>query len=541
VHEATGVRVISLDRETITIGRADENDVRILEAYVSKRHAEIRRDGGRFLLVDVGSKAGVLCNGRKIERCVLQSGDRIMLGSSSSTPILFRSGGAVAQNSASSLLSSVAKLGRKNSLDQLARFLEFNRVLSSNLSPAEVVESVVDLAVEMTGADRGMVVMPGKDGNFEFKAIRERAGAPAADAAPSISESTVRKVLETKTPRVVEDTNRDASLAVAQSVMSLHLGSVVAIPLWRHVVAGEVGIASPESTATDEVFGVLYLDSRERRDAFGDLDVGILETLARDASSAIENARLAGEAEQKRVMEAELARAKEVQAALMPEEYWSEPYFDVSGSLVPCLELGGDYLGQFRLADGRVAFVVADVCGKGVQAALLAAALQGAMVMAIDSGGTLTQVVTQANRVVSQLAPMGMFISMVACSLDRDGELRYVNAGHCPIMLMRADSTEQLVTGGMALGLDSSTEFEERHLQLNSGDAVMLYTDGVLEALSEDGELFGEERLEEALAGMHGRAAGEIGSKLLAVLEEFCVDAETADDTTVLTAVYRGE
>lgn len=540
VHEPTGVRVIELRSETTSIGRGEGNDVRVLEAYVSKQHAEIRRDGDRYLLIDLGSKAGVLCNGRKIEQCVLQNGDRVMLGSSCSTPILFRAGGAATLASGSSLLSSVSRMGGKNSLDQLARFLEFNRVLSSSLTAAEVVESVVDLAIEMIGAERGMVVVIRGDGSFEYKAMRDRAGMPSRDAAPAISESAVRKVLETKAPRIVADINRDASLAVAQSVLSLQLGSVVAIPLWRHALAVETGSKAAETTATDEVFGVLYLDSRQSRGAFGDLDVGILETLARDASSAIENARLAREAEQKRQMDEELERAKEVQAALMPDEYWSEPYFEIAGSLVPCLELGGDYLGQFRFPDGRVAFVVADVCGKGVQAALLAAALQGSMVTAIDAGGTLSEIVTQANRVISQLAPMGKFISMVACSLGSEGELRYVNAGHCPILWIKADSIAQVVTGGMALGLDDSAEFEEHTLQMEVGDAVVLYTDGVLEAVNEERELFGEERLEVAVSGLHGSTATEFCSELLAAIKTFCGDAPIADDTTIFTVVYRG-
>jgi serine phosphatase RsbU (regulator of sigma subunit) len=528
--------VIPLEAEVTLLGRGDDNDIQICEAHVSKHHAEIRRTSDGFVLSDVGSKAGVLCNGRTIKQRVLHGGDRIMLGRSCATPILFRSADDSVRGLGSNLFSSVAETGGTRSLDQLARFLEFSRTLSSDLTAAEVVETVVDLAIQMTRAERGCVIVRGEDGSFEFTAVRGKARAPSAEGSPHISESIVRQVLKEKAPRVVGDVALDTVLAISQSVMSLRLGSVVAMPLWRHALAA----TETSAPATDEVFGVLYLDSRESREAFGDLDVGILETLARDASSAIENARLMREARDKQRMDEELARAKEVQTALVPDQYWSEEFFDVAGSFVPCLELAGDYLGQFRVADGRVAFVVADVCGKGVQAALLAAALQGTLVGEFETVESLPEIVGRANRVISQLAPLGRFISMLCCSLAPDGELRYVNAGHNPMMVVRAGSIEGFVTGGLALGFDGTVAYEEHSLQMRPGDAVVLYTDGVTEALNHKRELFGDDRLLAALQDAHGRTADSICKDLLGAVESFCGGAPTTDDTAILAVAYRG-
>ena len=388
----------------------------------------------------------------------------------------------------------------------------------------------------MTRADRGCVILVGDDEGFEFKAVRGKAATPSVEGSPTVSESIVRQVLREKMPRVVANVAQDSALASAQSVMSLGLGSMVAMPLWRHAAP----TTETDAQATDEVFGVLYLDSHESRAAFGDLDVGILETLARDASSAIENARLMREAEDKRRMGEELARAQEVQSALLPDEYWSEPHFDVAGSFVPCLELGGDYLGQFRLADGRAAFVVADVCGKGVQAALLAAALQGTLVTEFDRAQSLAEIVSRANRVICQLAQLGKFISMVCCSLATDGELRFVNAGHCPMIVVRSSSVDEVVTGGIALGLDDSAEYEEHSLKMSPGDAIVLYTDGVLEASDEQRELFGEARLKATLEDAHGETSNAICTRLLGAIESFCGGAPTADDTTILAVAYHG-
>ncbi len=166
VHEPDGLRVIPLDKEVISLGRGDDNDVQILDPHVSKFHAEIRRTTNGFILADVGSKAGLLCNGRKVDECVLHSGDRIMLGKSCSIPVLFRAAEGSVALSGSGLLSSFAETGRKSALDQLARFLEFSRTLSSDLTSAEVVETVVDLAIEMTSADRGCVILISSAGDF---------------------------------------------------------------------------------------------------------------------------------------------------------------------------------------------------------------------------------------------------------------------------------------------------------------------------------------------------------------------------------------
>ncbi len=536
VHEPDGLRTIPLERDITSIGRGDDNDIQILEAHVSKRHAEIRRTADGFVLTDVDSKAGVFCNGRKVTQSLLHSGDRIMLGKSCSTPVLFRAAEASVSAASSNLLSSVAETGGKGGLDQLARFLEFSRTLSSDLTPAEIVETVVDLAIETTRADRGCVILVRDDTSLEFRAVRGKARRPSPDGSPSVSESIVRQVLQEKTPRAVGDVALDSELATAQSVISLQLGSVVAMPLWRHATP----TTDTRAPATDEVFGVLYLDSRQSRTAFDDLDVGILETLARDASSAIENARLMREARDKQRMDEEFARAKEVQAALVPAEYWSEPYFDVAGSFVPCLELAGDYLGQFRLADGRVAFAAADVCGKGVQAALLAAALQGTLVTEVEMAQSLSEIVARANRVICQLAPTGTFISMVFCSLGTDGELRYINAGHCPMMVARSGSVEGMVTGGVALGIDKTAEYQEHSLQMSPGDAVVLFPDGVVEALNVERELFGDTRLEAALQDAHGRTADAICTGLVGAVESFCGGAPTTDDTAILAVAYRG-
>jgi len=553
VSDPRGRRLVPLREHVTRLGRARDNHVRVIDGHVSKRHAEILRRGKSYVLRDVGSRAGVFCNGAVVRERELREGDVILLGKVCSARIVFRTGeGARSKdsvfltaftdrgvhehgNTAASAepKSPAPSTAGLSGLQNLARFLDLSRTLSGHLSPDEVVETVVDMAIEMTNAERGFVVLVGPDDQLRFVAVRGCDN--AASAPPAISETIARQAVESKKPTIIADVAMDDGLAIAHSVVDLRLGSVIAIPLRRHVMPDkDRGVQ-----ATDEVFGVLWLDSQKKRRAFGEVDLGILETLARDASSAIENARLLREAEQKRRMEEELVRAKEVQSAFVPDEYWSLDHFDVAGSYVPCHDLGGDYLGQFRHGKDAAAFAVADVCGKGMHAALLAAALQGALLVEFGTGRSLADVVAGANRVISEIAPVGKFISMVSCSLAPDGTLSYVNAGHCPLILVRADSVEHLVTGGVALGLTNTLEYAEHTVQMAPGDTAILYTDGVLEAMNDDREPFGSERLEAEVAGAHGQPAAATCARLLAAVEAFSGGEAADDDTTLMVISYR--
>ena len=541
VDDSSGQRTVPLIQDVTSVGRGAESDVQILNSHVSKRHAEIRRKDDRFVLVDVGSKAGVYCHGAAVRERQLVDGDVITLGPSCPTRLHFRVGsGSKARKASevSSLISSFSETRGVQGLQQLSRFLGFSRALSGRLGAAEILENVVDYAIEVTGADRGCVVLKGDQSQLEFEAVRGNESGAVSASSAQVSETIVRQVLEEKAPRIVSDVAMDDDLAVAKSVMSLRLGSVVAMPLWRFALPDP---DDPHAQATDDVFGVLYLDSRHRHRAFDSVDIGILETLARDASSAIENARLLGEAEEKRKFEQELGMAREIQASLLPEEYWDTSYCEVSGSCVPCLDLGGDYADQFRLSDSRVGLVVADVCGKGMPAALLAAAVQGALAAEFDRDRPLSEIVEQINRVVCRLAPGDKFISMICCVLSPDGELRYVNAGHCPLLVAGKEDVESLVTGGMALGFDESARYEEHRLQMSPGDLAVLYSDGVLETVDPDRELFGEKRLEASLQLLSGRSAEDVSDGVLAALESFRRGEPVTDDLTLMVLRYRGE
>jgi serine phosphatase RsbU (regulator of sigma subunit) len=523
---------VQLLTPTVRIGRAKDSEVHIAAPHVSKQHAEIRFEGEGFHLFDVGSKAGVVVNGRHVMRHLLSDGDVIELGEESPVRMTFRAARTLGQRAETARMLAEPADSARGGMARLARFFEFSRKLGGGFTIEEVLHDVVDLAIEVTGAERGMVIQGREDGGFDVRVARVagRRSLPRDDI--RVSETLVRQSMDHGWPRIVTDVSEDIDLAHQASIMSLELRSAVTLPLSR-------AVAMEETQSKGNVFGVLYLDSKKRHAKFDGIDLELLSRLAQDASSVIENARLMRDAEDKRRMDLELQTAREVQEALLPEQFDSTEFFEVAGLCIPCHELGGDYVDQFELADGRQALVIADVCGKGIAASLLAATLQGALASEITRDRPLGEVVERVNRVHCQLAPIGRFITMAVVLLDKDGRVSLVNAGHCPPLHVRSGSVSEVGASAMALGLDEDASYTTTELQLEPGESLVLCTDGVIECEGPGRELFGQRRFEDLLSGHHGTSANDLLEAVRASVEQFRRDTPVSDDLTLLVVARK--
>jgi sigma-B regulation protein RsbU (phosphoserine phosphatase) len=520
-----------LGATTVRIGRGTGSDLHVPDPHISKQHAEVRRELGQYVVVDVGSRAGVLVNGARVDRRALADGDVIELGDSSPVRITFRQQATPPLDTTS--FAAVAGSPGDGGMARLARFFEFSAKLGGGFSLAEVLQDVVDLAIEVTRAERGLLILRRDDGSFDTQVARATGGRTLPLDGLRVSETLLKKAFAGGKPTVVEDVAHDADLAIAASIVSLELRSAVTLPLVRYETRGD------GETAAMRVFGVLYLDSRRQRGGFDGVDLGILARLASDASAVIENARLVREAEEQRRIAREVAMAREVQAALMPEQFRSTPAFEVAGTCVPCHELGGDYVDQFDLGGGRQALVVADVAGKGIAASLLAATLQGAFAAEIARGEGLADAVARVNRVHCRLAPVGKFITMAVVLLEPTGEVTVVDAGHCPVLHVHAGGAVAVGARGMALGLDADARYVATTLQPRPGDHVVVFTDGVVECEGPGRELFGDERLTALLAARHGHAAKAVLADVLRDVDVFRRGESVSDDLSVLVVRRR--
>lgn len=237
----------------------------------------------------------------------------------------------------------------------------------------------------------------------------------------------------------------------------------------------------------------------------------------------------------------ELDIARRVQAGLLPSREPDVPGFDIAGTCLPANEVGGDYYDYFTFSDGRLGLAVGDVSGKGVPAAFCMTLTKGFMEVAAAESREPDDVLIAANGHLREYLARGTFVTMAYAVIDPEAlTVDYARAGHNPPAVLRMNGAPSFVTpSGTALGAVDREQFAElitsERLELQNGDALVLYTDGVTEAMSASGELFGEERLLETLARLHdGRTARDLADGLLAAVAEHSQNAEQHDDITVV-------
>jgi serine phosphatase RsbU (regulator of sigma subunit) len=328
----------------------------------------------------------------------------------------------------------------------------------------------------------------------------------------------------------------DMDLQAAQSIVAQRLRAVVVIPLFA--MSRAKTDESMVNIKRGDFLGVLYLDSR-RPAAFSKLDRQILDALAADAASILDNARLVERERERQRLEQEIDIARGIQQGLLPHDFREFPHLAVTGFNLPCLSVGGDYFDVFPLGDGRTAFLIADVSGKGLGAALLTTMLQGAL-----SGLTLgidpARVLNHVNRFLCSHSEVGRYATMFFGILDEDGHMEFINAGHpSPFLIRRGAAEEAFTEGSYPVGLVPEAEYTSLCIKLEPGDTLVLFSDGVTEAMDPDDELFGVPRLKQVLNGQPECPLENIQKCVLEAVENFTRGAHQADDLTLLIVRYR--
>jgi serine phosphatase RsbU (regulator of sigma subunit) len=256
-----------------------------------------------------------------------------------------------------------------------------------------------------------------------------------------------------------------------------------------------------------EPIGVLYVDSRQSQGAFSKTSLTLLESLGFEASKSLESVRLMHQEQEKKRLERELATAREVQVELLPTRFVQPAHFEVAAHSVPCRFVGGDFYDLLTLGNGRAAVILGDVAGKGIAAALLASMAQGVIHAQFNSGLSLPQVLTSLNLVLVEKSDDNRFITLFCALIDPDGTFSYINAGHNPAILVRANGqTDLLTTGSMLLGAFDFAEYEAQQTKLEPGDVLVIFSDGVTEAVDATNQLFGDKRLQELVKKTRARA-----------------------------------
>ena len=529
------------------IGRQADNDLILRDSRASREHARIVRKGGEYTVEDAGSLHGVYVNGKRVESHALRNSDRIEFGFPDSYQLIFAVDGAelnrlIGQFGAHEKTGPMGSVpGAGANLAKLRAILDVARTLQTGLSLQDVLNSVVDAALAITGAERGFLLLR-KNGDLETRVARNRQGATLPESDLRVPRRVIKRALEQRRDLLSMnfDPQGTGEFQPERSVVDLELRSVISVPLVR--ISQVRGDDTSVLSAAEETAGVLYMDSRL---ATADLAGGnreLLQTLAIEASTILENARLLEEERIKQRIEEELGVARTIQQGLLPRSLPADGWFRVCGSSVASHQVGGDYYDVIPSGPHAWTAVVADVSGKGVSSALLAALLQGAFLAVSNSDAALHKRLERINAFLNERTAGEKYATVFYCLLERAGQLHYVNAGHCPPLIVRqAGGIESLAATAPPVGLIESAEFAVGETTLADGDKIVIYTDGVTEAQNLEGEFFGRQRLRQAVAEHHADSCHALHEAVASAVARFTESAPQADDITLVVIEYRGE
>ncbi len=515
--------------DLVTIGRASDCTIPIKDRYLSRKHAEIVHVAGQWVLKDCGSANGTYLNGNRVEKDEpLSSGDRIRMGD---TELLFQSEYstdrfvAVADPRLTPTIAIPIQEIETGQQLQPGKGLERFRIL--NALAMELIEDrpmdelfgfIVDKIMEHLKPSRAAIGLLADDGKaFATVEVRRQNKHDAAEL--TISHTLLAAIVEEKKALAFVDVSVDEKLSQAQSIIMQGINSVVCAPL---LVSGTVN-------------GLIYVDYYFTQKALAEDDVRLVGQIARLASVKLENTRLRESALQKRLMDEELRTASMIQKGLLPSEPPKIPGFTLNGVNSPCRTVSGDYYDFIVRPDGRVYFVIADVSGKGVTAALLMAGIQTAFRIFSRTDPSPASLVTLLHESLRETLPRSKFVTMFVGRLDTaTGRVEYCNAGHIPPLLLSATGVKELPDSDILIGPFLKADFHDASFTLSPGDALALFTDGLTEAENDEGVEFGVAKLGETLSPMHGRNADQVAGRMQRGVFEFTNMQALGDDLTLV-------
>lgn len=540
VIEPSGVRRETLISESpFRIGRQAGSELMLRDSRISRQQAQILSEDDHWVLEDLGSRHGTFINGEKVLRRELQPKDSIDFGMADSYKLLYLGEGATIEELVERVEAPAPTQPGSRELYHLGVLLEVARTMGTALSLEDVLTAVVDAAIQLTRTERGVLLLANPSGEMQTAVARDAQRGTLQPEQLQVSQSVVKRVGDTRRELIVSDMGEESSAGQNESIARLALRTVVAIPVAKLPVIDTLDATI--STRQGELLGVLYLDSHVPSSAFSDLDREVLRSLAREAATVVENARLFAASRAKARLDHEIEIASQIQRQLLPKSLPNLPNVAVAGATLACHSVGGDCFDVIELGGGRHGFFVGDVSGKGISAALLATLLQGVFFTTAAMDIALTAIFSRVNQYLCERSGDDRYATVFYGILDKSGRFEYVNAGHVPPLLRRrSGALESLASANFPVGMFPEADYESARVQLEPGDYLVIYSDGVSEASNARNEMFEESRLRGILESFGGQSVEELAAGIRDGMKNFTEGAPQSDDITILVIQYKG-
>ncbi len=478
-------RTVVIDHFPFTVGRRTDRDLVIPEPRVSREHAQFVRELDGIYLVDQGSEHGTYVNGARVVRRKLTPNDRAEFGLQDAIYVIFNPDRPPA-SAAQELLIQVASWKPAteggSDVDMLNAFLKAARKLNAFGVLDEVLHVLFEAALRRTHADRVFVFVRRNDGDLDLLAGRDTNG-QEIEGGNNISHDAASRASE-YLDIITDDTGRYKELP------SYSQGRFLCLPLFQTVFHGEDS-GNDDGLQQPYVQGVVCLDYPSRMPS--SVSYGVIREMVDAVGTLVENAALMKAENVARLVRQEMTIAADIQQRLMtvvPDV----PYANVKAVSSACKDIGGDFF-DLVYTSGGLSLIVADVSGKGVAAAVVAAILQGMLYSHLARDYPLTETIAAVNRFLCDKVSGQKFATLVVARLAPNGELELINCGHVPPMIISGNTARTLQETNIPVGLFSVADFQASRLRLNHGDRLLVVTDGVTEAENAEGEFFGTERL----------------------------------------------
>lgn len=540
VVEPNGMRRdVVVTSSPFRIGRQAGNELTLRDSRVSRHQAQILTVDDKLVLEDTGSSHGTFVNGEKILRHELKPSDRIDFGVADSYQVIYVGDGATIEEIVERIDAPAPEQSGPRELHHLGVLLEVARTLSSGLSLEDILTAVLDAAIELTRTERGVLLLHNSSGQVQTAVARNAQRGTLRPEDVQISQGVLKRVASTRRELIVSEEEGSGLSSQQESMARLALRTIVAIPIDKLPVIE--ALDATISARQGELMGILYMDSRAPSSAFSALDREVLRTLAREAATVVENARLFAAARAKARLDHEIEIASQIQQNLLPKALPNLPNVAVAGSTLACYSVGGDCFDVIELDGNRHGFFVGDVSGKGISAALLATLLQGVFFTTATMDIALPGIFSRVNRYLCERSGDDRYATVFYGVLDATGRFEYVNAGHVPPLVRRRSGVaEALGSTNFPVGMFPEADYECAEVNLEPGEFLVIYTDGVSEAANISAELFEEARLRRIVEDFKGQTVEELAATIRDGVKAFSAGAPQSDDVTILVIGYKG-